>query len=67
MNNLNTFEYKGIEYDTSKIMNKLEMYEKTLIEIKEELEYNQKYLDYSKLEDKRYKKISDKLLKLFKE
>ena len=67
MNNLKTFEYKGIEYNTKEVMELLEKYEKLYTEIKEELEYNQKYLDYSKTEDKRYKKISDKLLKLFKE
>ena len=64
---MKTFEYKGIEYNTKEVMELLEKYEKIYTEIKEELEYNQKYLDYSKLEDKRYKKISDKLLKLFKE
>jgi len=64
---MKTFEYKGIEYNTKEVMELLEKYEKLYTEIKEELEYNQKYLDYSKLEDKRYKKISDKLLKLFKE
>lgn len=64
---MKTFEYKGINYNTEDIINKLTSYEKTLQSIKEELEYNQKYLDYSNLKDIRYKKISDKILKLFKE
>ena len=62
----NKFEYNGISYDIKEIIDKLTRYEKTLIEIKEELEYNQKYLDYNKLEDKRYKIISNKLLKLIR-
>lgn len=62
----NKFEYNGISYDIKETIDKLTRYEKTLIEIKEELEYNQKYLDYNKLEDKRYKIISNKLLKLIR-
>ena len=62
----NKFEYNGISYDIKETIDKLTIYEKTLIEIKEELEYNQKYLDYNKLEDKRYKIISNKLLKLIR-